>query len=133
MPTAWEPPKLHRKALVHGHCHHKSILGFEGEKQLLARLGLDLELPDSGLLRHGRIVRLREAKSTTSRSPAASGCCCRAVRSRAPTALVVADGFSCREQIVQATGRAALHLAEVMRLALREGHSGAANGKRGAG
>ena len=31
--------------------------------------------------------------------------------------LVVADGFSCRTQIEQGTGRRALHLAEVLQLA----------------
>ena len=33
--------------------------------------------------------------------------------------LVLADGLSCRTQIQQATGRHALHLAEVLRLAMR--------------
>ena len=37
-----------------------------------------------------------------------------AVRSAAPDTLIVADGFSCREQIRQATGRRALHLAELL-------------------
>jgi hypothetical protein len=32
--------------------------------------------------------------------------------------LIVSDGFSCREQILQTTGRKALHLAEVLQLAL---------------
>jgi hypothetical protein len=31
----------------------------------------------------------------------------------------VSDGFSCREQIAQATGRHALHLAEVIQIAMR--------------
>jgi len=35
-----------------------------------------------------------------------------AVRSAAPETLIVADGFSCREQIRQSTGRTAMHLAE---------------------
>jgi Fe-S oxidoreductase len=39
-----------------------------------------------------------------------------AVRRAPPDALIVSDGFSCREQIVQATGRRALHLAEVLTL-----------------
>ena len=42
-----------------------------------------------------------------------------AVRAAGPTTLIVADGFSCREQIAQATGRRALHLAQVLRMALR--------------
>jgi Fe-S oxidoreductase len=40
-----------------------------------------------------------------------------AVRSAAADTLVIAGGFSCREQIAHATGRRALHLAEVIRLA----------------
>ena len=41
-----------------------------------------------------------------------------AVRAALPDTLIVADGFSCREQIEQATGRRAIHLAEVLRMAL---------------
>jgi hypothetical protein len=44
-----------------------------------------------------------------------------AVRRAAPDTLIVADGFSCREQIVQATGRQALHLADVLAMAARDG------------
>jgi Fe-S oxidoreductase len=44
----------------------------------------------------------------------------RAVRSAAPETIIVADGFSCREQIAQSTGRTALHLAEVLNSALRK-------------
>ena len=41
-----------------------------------------------------------------------------AVRQAAPETLIVSDGFSCREQILQITGRKAVHLAEVLQLAL---------------
>jgi len=41
-----------------------------------------------------------------------------AVRSAAPDTLIVSDGFSCREQIEQATGRKPMHLAELLHLAL---------------
>ncbi len=41
-----------------------------------------------------------------------------AVRAATSQTLIVADGFSCREQIRQATGRRALHLAEVLHLAM---------------
>ena len=44
-----------------------------------------------------------------------------AVRAATKDTLIIADGFSCREQIAQATGRRALHLAEVLEMALREG------------
>jgi hypothetical protein len=41
-----------------------------------------------------------------------------AVRDAARNTLIVADGFSCREQILQGTGRPAIHLAEVLKMAL---------------
>lgn len=41
-----------------------------------------------------------------------------AVRQADDATLVIADGYSCREQIVQSTGRDVLHLAEVLARAL---------------
>jgi hypothetical protein len=41
-----------------------------------------------------------------------------AVRRSPAEALIVADGFSCREQIVQSTGREVLHLAELLQRAI---------------
>ena len=41
-----------------------------------------------------------------------------AVRKAPPDWLIIADGFSCREQIAQGTGRHALHLAEVLQMTL---------------
>jgi hypothetical protein len=43
-----------------------------------------------------------------------------AVRNAPTDWLIVADGFSCREQISQETDRHALHLAEVLQMALQE-------------
>jgi len=42
------------------------------------------------------------------------------VRKAEPAELIVADGFSCREQISQLTTRRALHIAEVLQLALHQ-------------
>ena len=44
-----------------------------------------------------------------------------AVRNAAPETLIVANGFSCREQIAQCTDRHALHLAEIIQMALEHG------------
>jgi len=43
-----------------------------------------------------------------------------AVRAASSDTLIVADGFSCREQIAQLTGRRGLHIAEVLFLALQD-------------
>jgi hypothetical protein len=54
-----------------------------------------------------------------------------AVRGTSDDTLVIADGFSCREQIAQSTTRRALHLAEVLQLALHQDSHGAASGEEG--
>jgi hypothetical protein len=46
------------------------------------------------------------------------------VRKAGLSTLIVADGFSCKEQIQQQTNRHGLHLAEVMALAQRHGKHG---------
>ena len=43
------------------------------------------------------------------------------VRKAPVSTIVVADGFSCKEQIAQGTNRHALHLAEVLKLGLDAG------------
>jgi hypothetical protein len=47
-----------------------------------------------------------------------------AVRAASKDTLIIADGFSCREQIAQTTDRRALHLAQVIKLALEEDEKG---------
>jgi len=46
-----------------------------------------------------------------------------AVRQAPSDWLIIANGFSCREQIAQRSGRHALHLAEVLKIALRSDRS----------
>jgi hypothetical protein len=43
-----------------------------------------------------------------------------AVRKASPDALIIADGFSCFQQIEQLAGRRALHIAEVLQMAIRK-------------
>ena len=47
-----------------------------------------------------------------------------AVRSAPKDTLIVADGFSCREQIAQTTDRRAVHLAELLQMAMTHGPEG---------
>src|SRR5262249_34944017 len=44
----FRPPPLRRRAVVHGHCHHKAIMGMTAEEDVLKKLGLDVEVLDSG-------------------------------------------------------------------------------------
>ena len=50
-----------------------------------------------------------------------------AVRSAAPDAIIMADGFSCRHQIRDGSGRDALHVARVLERALPRGAASAAS------
>ena len=52
-------PRFARKALLHGHCHHKSIMKMTAEESVLRRLGVQLHQPRSRLLWHGGFFRIR--------------------------------------------------------------------------
>ncbi|MBI4543878.1 MAG: FAD-binding protein [Gemmatimonadetes bacterium] len=116
----WQPPPLRRKAIVHGHCHQQALVGMRSDRALLERLGLDFRILDSGCCGMAGSFGFEREKYAVSML-VGERVLLPAVREAAPDTLVVADGFSCREQILQATGRRALHLAEVLRLALQRG------------
>jgi len=111
---------LPRTALVQPHCHQRAVLDPEAEEEVLSHLGLELQTPDAGCCgMAGAFGFEREHYEVSIR--AGERVLLPAVRALPDEAIVVADGFSCREQIAQATSRRALHLAEVVHLALRRG------------
>ena len=114
----YRPPPLQGRAMVHGHCHHKAVIGFDADQALLRKLGLELEVLDSGCCGMAGAFGFERAHAELSRR-IGELVLLPAVRSAPADALIVTDGFSCREQITQGTGRPALHLAEVLALALR--------------
>ncbi|HUP43950.1 MAG TPA: FAD-linked oxidase C-terminal domain-containing protein [Thermoanaerobaculia bacterium] len=109
---------LQRKAIVQAHCHHKGVMRFDAEDHVLQRLGLDYEHPDSGCCgMAGAFGFQREHYDISMR--VGERVILPAIRETERDTLVIADGFSCREQIEQATGRKTLHLAEVLKMAER--------------
>ena len=116
-------PKLHRKALVQAHCHHASVLHFNDEETVLKQIGLDVDHPDSGCCGMAGAFGFEKDKFEISMR-VGERVLLPKVRAAARDTLIVADGFSCREQIAQTTPRAALHLAQVLQMALREGPEG---------
>jgi Fe-S oxidoreductase len=112
-------PKLRRQALIHGHCHHKAIMKMTAEEAVLDRMGIPFTVPAPGCCGMAGAFGFEKEKYDVSKAIGELELL-PAVR-RAPTDwLIVADGFSCREQIAQETDRHALHLAEVLQMALRE-------------
>jgi len=112
----WEPPQLRGRLLVHGHCHQKALALMKAEETLLP----GAEILDSGCCglagsfgyeadHYGISMQIGELRLLP------------LVRAAPEDALVLADGFSCRQQIAHGTGRRALHLAQVLQAGLRQG------------
>jgi Fe-S oxidoreductase len=126
-PQHYAPPRLNLKALVHGHCHQKAIMGMNAERELYSRLGLDFEVLDSGCCglagswgfehdKYDLSMKIGERRLLP------------AVRDARKDTLLIADGFSCKTQIEHATDRRALHTAQVIKMAIDHGENGPEGG-----
>jgi Fe-S oxidoreductase len=115
--TGYRPPQLKGTVLLHGHCHHKAIMKMTDEESVLRKMGVELESPDAGCCGMAGPFGFEKSKYAVSQA-VGERVLFPAVRAAGPETLIVADGFSCQEQIVQATGRRAIHLAEALQLAL---------------
>jgi FAD/FMN-containing dehydrogenase/Fe-S oxidoreductase len=113
----YRPPRLSRRALVQGHCHHKAVLDFDADLKILGALGIDAHVVDAGCCGMAGSFGFEADHYDVSRA-VGERVLLPAVRAASADTLIVADGFSCREQIAQSTGRRALHLAEIARMAL---------------
>ncbi|PYC87666.1 FAD-binding oxidoreductase [Streptomyces tateyamensis] len=117
-PDGWQPPQLARAATVQTHCHQHAVLGDDPDRELMRRAGLDADVLDAGCCGLAGNFGFERGHFELSLTIAEQGVL-PAVRDAAPSALLLADGFSCRTQLDQAdTGRRALHLAEALALAL---------------
>ncbi len=115
-------PHIPRKAVVHGHCHHKAIMTMKAEEKMYDHLGLDFEVLDSGCC--GMAGSFGFEKDHYSISVACGQrSLIPAVRKADANTILVADGFSCREQISQLTHKKARHTAEVLNMAIHGGES----------
>jgi Fe-S oxidoreductase len=99
--------------LVHGHCHHKAVFGGPAsEVALLRAAGATVELIQAGCCGMAGPFGFEASKFEISKTIANQDVL-PAVRSAGPTTILVADGFSCREQIAQLSNRQAFHFAEL--------------------
>ena len=115
----YRPPQLKRKAIVHAHCHHKSVLKFDSESELLKRTGLDFHVLDSGCCGMAGSFGFEAEKYDVS-VKIGERVLLPAVRAAAADTLIITDGFSCYQQIEGLTGRKALHITEVLQMAISE-------------
>jgi Fe-S oxidoreductase len=112
-------PAIARKALVHGHCHQKSVMKMTDEEAILRRLGVDYEMPSPGCCGMAGAFGFEKEKYPVSIAIGELELL-PAVRTAPEDWLIIANGFSCREQIRQCTGRRAMHLAEIIQMAMRD-------------
>jgi FAD/FMN-containing dehydrogenase/Fe-S oxidoreductase len=109
----YAPPARSGAVLLHRHCHQKAIIKAHHEETLLRTMGVDVQSPDAGCC--GMAGAFGFAADTFDVAQAiGERRLLPAVRGASADTIVVADGFSCREQIRQSTGREAVHLAQVL-------------------
>jgi Fe-S oxidoreductase len=116
-------PQLERKAIMHGHCHHKAIMKMSAEESVLRRVGVDFQSPAPGCCGMAGSFGFEADRFDVSMDIGELELL-PAVRKAPPDWLVIANGFSCREQIAQGTDRHALHLAEILQMAIHQGPAG---------
>ncbi len=117
-PTQRNPQLAGRKAIIHGHCHHKALWSISPEEHLLREAGLQPEVLDSGCCGLAGSFGY-EAEHYDISMKIGERVLLPRVRSASRDVVIVADGFSCRQQISHGTRRHAMHLAEVLALGLR--------------
>jgi Fe-S oxidoreductase len=113
----WKLPfqRQQTKALIHGHCHEKALIGSRYLKEMLS-LAYPVEEIDSGCC--GMAGSFGFEKEHYEISMAIGNRRLFPAVERQPDSIIVAPGVSCRQQIEHATGRKALHPAEALVRAL---------------
>ncbi len=114
---SWRVPRLHTRALVQAHCHHQAVMQFQTEMKALKKLGLDVEKPDSGCCGMAGSFGYEAGEHYNVSQACGERVILPKVRDAEDGTLILADGFSCREQIDQGTGKMPLHFAQVLRMA----------------
>ncbi|HEX4797316.1 MAG TPA: FAD-binding and (Fe-S)-binding domain-containing protein [Humisphaera sp.] len=130
----YHPPKLHRKMLLHGHCHQKALDRINVqrfgelfyEKDLLKKMELEFDDPPTGCCGMAGAFGFEPADHYAVSIACGEHVLLPKVRDASDETIICANGFSCREQISQCTDRHPLHLAQVMQMAI---HSPPTNGR----
>lgn len=106
------------KAVVHGHCHQKAFGAMKSVRKVLGWIpGFEFEIVDASCCGMSGSFGL-EAEHYAASQAMGELALLPAVRAAADDAPIVADGFSCRHQIADGTGRQAVHVAVLLARAL---------------
>jgi Fe-S oxidoreductase len=108
-----------RKVVVHGHCHQRAVASLTPDQHLLKAAGYEVEVLDAGCCGMAGSFGFEREKYDLSQKIGELALL-PAVRNAGGGASIVSDGFSCREQIEQATGVHPRHSAELLAAAISE-------------
>lgn len=100
------------QALLWGHCHQRATGGVDADQQVLERMGLDVQSVSGGCCGLAGSWGFEQGKYEISMD-CGEQALLPTIRKN-PGALVVANGFSCQTQIVDARAASPLHLGQVM-------------------
>jgi FAD/FMN-containing dehydrogenase/Fe-S oxidoreductase len=109
----YTPPQIAGDIIVHAHCHHRSTFGIADEMTLLQRTGANVNLLDSGCCGMAGPFGFERDKYEISQT-LANRVLLPAVRNAAPDTIILTDGFSCAQQVLQNTSSTPIHLAELL-------------------
>jgi Fe-S oxidoreductase len=102
-----------RKALLHGHCHQKALVGTVPSVAVLKAAGFAVTVVDSGCCGMAGSFGFEKEHYDLSLT-IGNRRLAPAVRATGADVEIVAPGISCRQQIEHLTGRKAKHPAEVL-------------------
>jgi FAD/FMN-containing dehydrogenase/Fe-S oxidoreductase len=105
--------RLGRKALLHGHCHQKALVGTAPTVAVLKAAGFEVSEVDSGCCGMAGSFGFEKEHYDLSVT-IANRRLVPAVKAAAINVEIVAPGISCRQQIEHLTGRKAKHPAELL-------------------
>src|SRR5699024_4143667 len=125
MPTLFPYTTLFRSfngttALVQMHCHHMAVLGTDAERALLNRLGLDVEVLDAGCCGLAGSFGFKAGEKYEISVRAAERKLMPRLRAAAEDTVIVADGFSCTEQIEHLSDCRPQHVVQLLHQAILE-------------
>jgi Fe-S oxidoreductase len=109
--------RLEGRAIVHPHCHERASLSLDDDIAVMKKTGLDFGLLDAGCCGMAGAFGFERDHFEVSMQ-VGERVLLPAVREAAPDTFIVTNGFSCREQITQTTGRRVWHIAELLARAL---------------
>lgn len=104
-------PRIDENVHIHGHCHQKACGGMRAESQLLERSTHSGKVLPTGCCGMAGAYGYHTRTADIAASVAASELV-PVLNTLDSNATVISDGFSCRSQIRNTTGRTAIHLAQ---------------------